>query len=206
MSINSNPPRWAEALLRIFLKPDDFESISGDLLEQYRDSIYPARGQLRANLWYVTQVFTFVSPGTRLFAALFSAQFLVRTALDWFLPPLDFHFRSTVSTAFAVGTLVAAGFWAAWRSHSLATGAISGSLTAGMASITSIVGAAVILAIWHDPQTMAAVRGSGGFEEVVSLPLFMVLPGALFGACGGLASAGLQGILLHSNQSKDPEA
>ena len=206
MSLTATPPRWAEALLRAFLRPGDFESISGDLWEQYRDSIYPARGQLRANLWYVTQVFTFVSPGVRLFAALFSAQFLLRTALDWFLPPLDFHFRSTVSTAVGAGTLVAAGFWAAWRSHSFVTGAIAGSLTAGIASISSIVGTAIMLAVWHDPQTMAAIRGSGGFEEAVSLPLIMILPGALFGAGGGLASAGLQRLLLLSNQSKGPEA
>src|SRR5260370_10273740 len=103
--MTANPPRWAEALLRAFLKLGDFEAVSGDLLEQYRDSILPARGQLLADFWYVTQMFTFVSPGVRLFAALFSAQFLMRTALDWFLPPSNFGFRSTVSTAVAVGTL-----------------------------------------------------------------------------------------------------
>ena len=206
MSTTATPPRWAESLLRAFLKADDFESISGDLLEQYRDSIYPGRGELRANLWYVTQVFTFVSPGARLFAVLFSAQFLFRTGLDWFLPPLDFHFRSTVSTAIGAGTLAAAGFWATWRSHTLASSAISGSLTAAIASIPSIVGAAIMLAIWHDPQTVAAIRGSGGFEEVVSLPLLMILPGALFGTCGGLAGAGLKRLILAPNQSEDPEA
>ena len=185
MSMTANPPRWAEALLRLFLKPDDFENASGDLLEQDRDSVYPGRGRLRADLWYVSQVFTFVSPGTRLFAALFSAQFLIRTALDWFLPPGDFHFRSTVSTAMGITTLVAAGFWAAWRSTSFASGPIAGSLSAGIAAITSIAGTAIILAIWHSPQIMDGIRASGGFEEVVGLPLMMVLPGALFGAFGG---------------------
>jgi len=205
MRVTANPPRWAEALLRAFLKPGDFETVSGDLLEQYRDSIHSARGQHRADLWYVTQVFTFASPGVRLFAALFSAQFLIRTALDWFLPPSDFVFRSTVSTAVAVGTLVAAGFWAAWRSNSFVSGAMAGTLTAGIASIVSIAGAAVLLAIWHDPQTMAAIRGSGGFAEVVSLPLFMVLPGVLLGACGGMASAAIKRLLPVSNHAKDPE-
>ena len=206
MSTTALPPRWAESLLRVFLKPCDFESVSGDLLEQYRDSIFPARGQLRANLWYAMQVLTFVSPGARLFAALFSAQFLVRTALDWFRPPADFHFRSTVSTSVGVATLVVAGFWAAWRSNSPVTSAIAGSLTAGIASIASIIGSALMLAIWHDPQTMAAIRGSGGFGEVVSLPLFMFLPGALFGAFGGAASAGLKRLLAISNHSGGPEA
>ena len=195
MSVTANPPRWAEALLRALLKPGDFEGVSGDLLEQYRDSIHPARGQLRADWWYATQVFTFVSPGIRLFAALFSAQFLVRTATDWFQPPATFFFRSTISTALGIGILVTAGFWAAWRSGSFATGALAGTLTAGIASIASIAGAAVMLAVWHDPQTMAAIRSSGGFAEVISLPLFMVLPGALLGACGGIASAVLKKLL-----------
>src|SRR5215472_7173060 len=189
MSMTTNPPRWAEALLRAFVKPCDFESVSGDLLEQYRDSIYPARGRFRADLWYVMLVFTFVSPGVHLFAALFSAQFLIRTALDWFLPTANFHFRSTLS---------AAGFLAAWRSDSFATGAIGGSLTAAIAAIMSIAGGAVMLAIWHDPQTMAAIRSSGGFAEVLSLPLFMVLPGALLGVCGGVASAALKRLFLFS--------
>ena len=31
------PPRWAEALLRSLVRPSDRESISGDLLEEYRE-------------------------------------------------------------------------------------------------------------------------------------------------------------------------
>ena len=200
MPVTADPPRWAEALLRAFLKPGDFESVSGDLLEQYRDSIYPARGQRRADLWYVSQVFTFVSPGARLFAVLFSAQFLARTALDWFLPPADFHARSTVSTALGVGVLLVAGFWATWRSDSFRAAAIAGVLTASLASVTSIIGAAVMLAFWHGPQTLTAIRSSGGLEEVFSLPLMMVLPGALFGVCGGVASAGLKRLLVLNNR------
>ncbi len=51
-----HPPRWADALLRSFLKSDESEAVSGDLLEVYRDSIRPRRGQWRADLWYVRQV------------------------------------------------------------------------------------------------------------------------------------------------------
>jgi hypothetical protein len=50
------PPRWADALLRAFLKPEEAEIASGDLLEAYRDSIHPVRGSTRANFWYVQQV------------------------------------------------------------------------------------------------------------------------------------------------------
>jgi hypothetical protein len=49
------PPRWAESLLRMLLAPEDRDSVSGDLLEEYRESIVPAlRG--KADGWYVRQV------------------------------------------------------------------------------------------------------------------------------------------------------
>ena len=35
------PPCWAESLLRLLLPPKDRESVSGDLLEEYRDSVLP---------------------------------------------------------------------------------------------------------------------------------------------------------------------
>jgi hypothetical protein len=47
-----SPPRWAETMLRSLLRPSDRESISGDLLEEYRAARYPALGALRANAWY----------------------------------------------------------------------------------------------------------------------------------------------------------
>jgi len=200
MMATAHPPRWAETLLRAFLRPSDFESVSGDLLEQYRDSIFPAQGKRRADLWYMTQVLTFLSPGARLFVVLLSAQFLTRTAMDWFMPPLDFHTRSAVSTALSVAILLAAGLWAGWRSDSFSSGAFAGVLTAGLASVPSIAGAIALFCIWHDPQTMAAIRGSGGLGEVFSLPLMMLLPGLLLGACGGIVSIGLKRLLPVSDQ------
>ena len=195
MSVTATPPRWAEALLRAFVKTDDFESVSGDLLEQYRDSVYPSRGQQRANLWYTMQVFAFVSPGTRVFALLFSAQFLSRTALDWFMPTPDFHTRAIVSTVLGVATLLAAGVWASWRLNSIAAGALAGIVTSGLAFLISITGAAALLVMWHDPQTMAAIRGSGGLEEVFSLPLMLTLPGILLGFVGGAAGTAFKRLL-----------
>jgi hypothetical protein len=50
------PPRAAEALLRSILTPSDFESISGDLLEEYREVRRPSLGRLRADAWYGKQV------------------------------------------------------------------------------------------------------------------------------------------------------
>jgi hypothetical protein len=44
-----NPPRWAEALLRSLLRPSDRDSIPGNLREEYRAVVRPARGAFRAN-------------------------------------------------------------------------------------------------------------------------------------------------------------
>jgi hypothetical protein len=50
------PPRWAEALLRACLGAKDRETIAGDLAEEYQETVLPARGRFRADLWYLRQV------------------------------------------------------------------------------------------------------------------------------------------------------
>lgn len=196
MTTTATPPDWAEALLKVVLEPDDFDNVAGDLLEEYRASIHPARGLRRADMWYVTQVGGFVSRGARLWGAVFGAAVVGRNALDWFVPPVDFHARATLSTEIGAGLLLATGCWAAWRSGSLVAGTVAGVATAAIGAVISIAGAAVLLAIWHDPQTLEAVGGSGGMSEVFTLPLLMVLPGVLLGTIGGIAGAA--GHRLHS--------
>jgi hypothetical protein len=51
-----NPPEVAQLLLHALLPVDTRETVSGDLLEEYRDSRVPAAGELRADLWYWRQV------------------------------------------------------------------------------------------------------------------------------------------------------
>src|SRR5690349_16159067 len=50
------PPKWAEFLLRVLLRSRDREAVTGDLLEEYRDTIRPTQGPLRAGIWYLRQV------------------------------------------------------------------------------------------------------------------------------------------------------
>jgi hypothetical protein len=186
---SATPPDWAEALLRVVLRPADADTVSGDLLEEYRASIHPARGQRRADQWYVRQTFGYVFRSARLWAVFFGGAFVARTALDWLMPTDDFYIRSSVSTFVGVGTLLAAGFWGAWRCGSIAAGTVAGVATAGLGAIVSIVGAAVLLAAVHDSGTMAAIRGSGGLAEVFTLPFTLLLPGLLVGTIGGAAGA-----------------
>jgi hypothetical protein len=52
------PPRWAQALLKSLLRPSDSESVPGDLLEEYREVRRPSLGRLRADAWYIEQMFS----------------------------------------------------------------------------------------------------------------------------------------------------
>jgi hypothetical protein len=48
-------------LLFAVLSPRNRDTITGDLIEEYREVVLPARGILRAQLWYVWQTFTLVA-------------------------------------------------------------------------------------------------------------------------------------------------
>jgi hypothetical protein len=185
----SQPPEWAEALLRLVLQPRDFECVSGDLLEEYRQSVRPVRGRQRADLWYVGQVFGLVWRNARLWAALFAAAYVARTALDWRLPTTEFHARAAASTFLGIGLLLVAGFWAAYRSRSFAAGPLIGLAIAAMAAPMALLGVLMLFGLWHDPASLAAIRASGGLEEVFTLPVALMLPGIVVGTIGGLLGA-----------------
>ena len=59
------PPRIAEQLLRFILRTPDRDFILGDLDEQFRRSIYPRVGRMRAALWYWRQVAQSIAPMLR---------------------------------------------------------------------------------------------------------------------------------------------
>ena len=109
------PPRWAETLLRVLLRADDAETVSGDLLEEYRVRVDSGIRRSAVDLWYVRQMLGFAWRAHIVWAALLGAAFAVRTAFDWFVPTTDFHLRASALTAITAGIFVAAGFSAAWR-------------------------------------------------------------------------------------------
>ena len=180
------PPHWAETFLRVLLKSGDRETVSGDLLEEYRENIHPQRGQRGADHWYLTQVAGFAFRGNWLWAALLSSSFITRTALDWFVPPSDFYTRSFVSTWLAIAILLSAGFCSSWQTGLLRSGVLAGIATTLFSAVICAVGTGCLLAIRHDAPTLAAIQGSGGLAEVFTLPVMLVLPGTFLGAVGGL--------------------
>jgi hypothetical protein len=186
------PPAWAERLLRLLLAPADREIVSGDLLEAYRDDVQPSRGRWRADLWYIRQVAWFAWRAAWVWGALLAAAVVGRDALDWWLSPTtEFYARSLVSTYAAIGIFACAGLMAAWRSHSIAAGTLTGALTGVVAAVIIELASLGQLAVWHDPHTLAMIDASGGLSEMFSLPLIVVVPGTMCATIGAVVGRGL---------------
>jgi hypothetical protein len=192
---DDRPPQWAEDTLYLVLRHDRRECVSGDLLEEYRADILPLRGPKRADVWYVRQVLGYVGRSIWGWAALFCGAVLVRAATDWLVPVTDFHARSRVTSAFAMGVLVSAGLWAGWRSKSGAAGGVVAAMTTLASALASTVGLTIMLTLWHDPATLSAIENSGGLAEAYALPYFTVFPAIVIGAVGGVAGKGLRMLL-----------
>lgn len=188
------PPRWAEALLRIVLPRRDRETVSGDLLEEYREHVAPTRGVRAADRWYVRQVAGFVWRAQLGWAIALSVVFVGRTAWDWLIPTTDFHVRAQIATYASASVLFVAGAVAGWRSQSVAAGAIAGAAVAIIAAVFDLTATGVLLGIFHDTATVAAAEQSGGISEVFTLPIMLIVPATVLGLLGGAPAAVSQGL------------
>src|SRR5215208_189298 len=194
MKSTSTPPRLAEGILRLLLAPHDRESVSGDLLEEYRESIHPSRGKLRADAWYIAQLSGFFWRSNAVPALLLLMSTLGRTALDWLAPTTNFDVRATVSTLGSMAILTIAGILAGWRSRSPWAGTLAGAMVPLVVAPFVIGGISLLLLFNHDAQAMAAIRVSGGLDEAFTFPLMLVIPGVTLGTLGGLLSYGARRI------------
>jgi len=184
---DARPPRWAEAILRMLLRPHDRETVSGDLLEEYRDTIVPTRGRA-ADLWYIRQVAWYLLRASWMWGTLMGAALVIRYLLDTLVPPADYKIRATVLSWTLLGVCVLAGFVTTWRTRSMRAGVLASSTAATLGALVSIVGTAMMLAVWHDPATLVEWQRSGGVEEaLIDVPLKVVA----FGIAMGIAGAAL---------------
>jgi hypothetical protein len=188
---SGSPPLWAQSLLSSLLPRATGESVSGDLLEQYREVVRPARGGSRANAWYLRQVAGFLWRSAWMFALLFAAGAIIRTIADTFAPPgfapQSYQFRSTLTTYSAIGTFLLAGFHAGYR-----TGQSSAGLLAAFAA--SAIGHTIALCfglvlfyavIQHDPVKLDLFYITGGWGEALVLPIIITCIAAMLGLLGG---------------------
>jgi len=181
----ARPPQWAESLLRLFLKPEDRESVPGDLLEEYRLVVRPEGGRLRADVWYVSQLAASAWRATWPWGVLLAASVVFRDALDWWLSPTqDFYARSLASSVTAIAMFFGSGLGTGWRSRSVRAGALAGVLTGAIAAVVITIVSLGMLAVEHDAHTMTMIASSGGLEEVFVLPFLVILPGTCCASAG----------------------
>lgn len=188
---DARPPRWAEAILRLLLKPEDRESVSGDLLEEYRETIVPALGSA-ADRWYVRQVASFLFRASWTWGAILGAALVFRYLFDTLVPPADYLMRAQILTYTVMAGCALPGFYTAWRARSMPAGMLISITAATIGALLSIMGTAVMLTIWHDPATLDAWRRSGGLDEaLIDVPLKLVAIGATLGFAGALCGKSL---------------
>jgi hypothetical protein len=185
------PPRWAESLLRTILKSEDRESISGDLLEEYRQSIVPARGA-KANRWYIRQVGWYVLRATWAWSALVGAICIWRYLLDTLAPihytPGVIALRSSIMSWAFLATFSGCGAWHAWRTRHLHAGVLLALIASILGGYLGMAGTLISLAISHGPETLAAIEGSGGlFEGFPGAPVQLGILGSIASIPGALA-------------------
>jgi hypothetical protein len=186
-----SPPWWAEAVLRSVLKPEDRESVSGDLLEEYREAIVSALGPA-ADRWYLRQVASFLFRPSWPWGAILGAALVIRYLFDTLVPPADYLPRSQVSTYTLIAACAISSCYNAYRTQSIFGGILVAITAAVMGGLLSILGTAAMLTIWHDPATLDAWKRSGGLDEaLVVVPLIMVAVSATIGFVGAVCGRSL---------------
>ena len=182
-----HPPRWADAWLRSLLPLRDRETVSGDLLEEYRVNIRPHRSRGSADLWYLGQVCVFA---WRLivWALALTAILAGRTAWDWFDPSADFTQRAATTTMMIASVLLVIGASSALRTQSVRSGVMASITVLLMTAVLTNFAMAVIYVRWAGPETWPAIERSGGLMEVFLLPWVLFVPGTAVGAFGAWLS------------------
>ena len=197
------PPDWAEELLRAALSERDRESVTGDLLEEYRESIVPALGAC-ANRWYIRQVSWYVLRAVMPWALLIAATILVRFVFDAFVPVTYtrgvVHPRSAIMSDLLLATFVIGAGRHAQRSRRFGSGVLMAFAVAVLGGLTALLGTLVIVGIWHDPDTLRAIEGSGGLREALwGMPILLILIGTAAGTAGALVGRASVAIYSRAN-------
>jgi hypothetical protein len=181
MTRTNEPPRWAEAILVRFLQTKDRETITGDLLEEYRDAILVGTGCFSADCRYILQVFSVLQNEVRKRTA--ARDVLCMTCALSIIAMARFGFVSPapaaipVAAVFVVQSLVTIAIVAKWRRFPqviLGFGAIAIVLGGGLALHETLV--------WTVFEICVALTGLALiFQGILTLAL-------QFGFFGGLLS------------------
>jgi hypothetical protein len=195
--------KWGDFVLRRLIRPRDRDTISGDLLEEYREHVRPTRGPWTARVWYVRQILSFVSPlawGLLIGVALGTWQ-LVDTAVE----PLS---EDTSGAMLGIAGILLVSWTLASRAaalpsrrftHALIAGIIAGVATMAVIDVTSILRVNLFLdEIRHrddwtnlvarfDESGVQSLRVYANWEYVRGTPIVLAFGAAAGGVCGAVA-------------------
>jgi hypothetical protein len=197
--------KWADIALRFLLWPRDRETISGDLIEEYREEVLPDRGALRARLWYARQVASFVSPvawGLTIGIVAGALQ-LIDTAIDPLADDTAGVMLSIVGTLLLLFTM--ASYVASLRSEHFRDAILAG-LLVGLAAfavlhLSAIVRVNVFLdqiqyrGDWTNlvdrfhASRFQSLRAYANYEYVSGTPLLLAIGGGAGAVCGMVSGA-----------------
>jgi hypothetical protein len=126
-------------------------------------------------------------------AMLITLTFTVRDLFDTRAPvtytPGVIHPRSAIMSWTLVLIFAFAGARAVWLTKRIRSGVFVALITAALGGIGSILTAAAMLAIWHDPATLQAWQSSGGLDEALwGVPLLLIPIGLVTGTIGATVS------------------
>ena len=192
--------KWLDVALRLVLRRRDRETVSGDLLEEYREVVLPKGHPLAARLWYARQVASFVSPvgwGLAIGLAFGTVQ-LVETAIE----PLADDSAGVMVAILSVLLLlwiltsIAAGRRTQRFRDAVAAGLFVGIVTLAVVHVASIVRVNVFLEqIRHRDDWVNLVsrfrasdfhslRAYANYEYFSGTPILLALGAVAGGLCG----------------------
>jgi hypothetical protein len=152
------------------------ESVQGDLLEEYAESVLPARGQAAADRWYARQVWGFCWRASWTAGLAQGGILGGRMVIDIVTPSAQLYTRAVITTWLAIGLFAVCGFWTGRRTGRTLSGTIVGILVVVVATATAIVVAGAVGAVgapWIRPSPAAWAALVEGFDIPI-LPMLVI--------------------------------
>ena len=181
------PPPWAELLVTVFAPARRQDSVVGDLLEEYREAQLPRYGKAAADRWFGRHALGFLWRVALPWAIAFALMSVARDVIDALVPTTDnFHFRSQVSTALALGTYATAGLVTGWRCGRIVAGTAVALFMTAMTTVMYVVAGVTVATL-----IAAGAFHPSGLLDSFDIPLvgwlFIGVPLSCIGAAIGKA-------------------
>ena len=179
---------WTLAVLSLLMPPDEAETVAGDLIEEYRDTVYPAVGAWRADFWLARQIAGFVWRVPLVWGLLVAAFIAGRFLADTFAPPQSYAARSFFTTWSSILLYLLAGAWGGRRTGRALAGVL---VAAGAHAIGWTVNAAITAVVFvgvirPEPAMLNLFYATGGWGEQWLLPVMLLPIVLVLGAIGGV--------------------